>query len=63
MNSLVSSGVVEQYGCLTDIKGSYSAQFEHVSDTNLTNLPVAKSLQTFLLHETHKEVLSRGEDY
>lgn len=31
MNCLVSNGIVEQYGQLTDIKGSYSAQFEHVS--------------------------------
>ena len=47
MNCLVSNGIVEQYRPLADIKGSYSAQFEH----------------TFLLRETHKEVLSRGEDY
>lgn len=31
MNHLVSNGIVEQYRPLTDIKGSYSAQFEHVS--------------------------------
>ena len=31
MNCLVSNGIVEQYGPLTDIKGSYSAQFEHVN--------------------------------
>ncbi|KAF2230443.1 peptidase M24A, methionine aminopeptidase [Viridothelium virens] len=47
MNCLALNGIVEQYRPLTDIKGSYSAQFEH----------------TFLLRETHKEVLSRGEDY
>lgn len=47
MNHLVSNGIVEQYRPLTDIKGSYSAQFEH----------------TFLLRETEKEVLSRGDDY
>lgn len=47
MNRLISNGIVEQYRPLTDIKGSYSAQFEH----------------TFLLREKHKEVLSRGDDY
>jgi methionyl aminopeptidase len=47
MNCLVQQGVVEEYGPLMDIKGSYSAQFEH----------------TFLLRETHKEILSRGDDY
>ncbi|KAL9037811.1 MAG: hypothetical protein Q9214_005538 [Letrouitia sp. 1 TL-2023] len=29
MNCLASNGIVEQYRPLTDIKGSYSAQFEH----------------------------------
>lgn len=31
MNHLIQQGVVEEYGPLMDIKGSYSAQFEHVS--------------------------------
>ena len=31
MNCLVSNGIVEPYQPLTDIEGSYSAQFEHVS--------------------------------
>lgn len=30
MNCLVSNGILEQYRPLADIKGSYSAQFEHV---------------------------------
>ncbi|KAF3907340.1 hypothetical protein ABW20_dc0108176 [Dactylellina cionopaga] len=47
MNCLISNGIVEPYRPLMDIKGSYSAQFEH----------------TLLLRETHKEVLSRGDDY
>jgi len=47
MNHLIQNGVVEEYGPLMDIKGSYSAQFEH----------------TFLLRETHKEIFSRGDDY
>ncbi|KAK3303560.1 peptidase M24, structural domain-containing protein [Chaetomium strumarium] len=47
MNCLVANGIVEEYQPLMDIKGSYSAQFEH----------------TFLLRETHKEVFSRGDDY
>jgi methionyl aminopeptidase len=47
LNNLVSSGIVEAYPPLCDIKGSYTAQFEH----------------TFLLRPTVKEVISRGEDY
>ncbi|KAJ5601560.1 methionine aminopeptidase 2 [Penicillium lagena] len=47
MNSLESMGVVEVYPPLMDVEGSYSAQFEH----------------TFLLRETGKEVMSRGDDY
>ncbi|KAL2197887.1 peptidase M24, structural domain-containing protein [Corynascus similis CBS 632.67] len=47
MNCLVQNGIVEEYEPLMDIKGSYSAQFEH----------------TFLLRETHKEIFSRGDDY
>jgi len=47
LNSLVSSGVLEPYEPLADIKGSYSAQFEH----------------TILLRESAKEILSRGSDY
>ncbi|KAJ5448508.1 Winged helix-turn-helix transcription repressor DNA-binding [Penicillium cf. griseofulvum] len=47
INSLVSSGHVELYQPLMDVKGSYSAQFEH----------------TILLRESGKEVISRGDDY
>ncbi|EPS36624.1 hypothetical protein H072_9863 [Dactylellina haptotyla CBS 200.50] len=47
MNCLISNGIVEPYAPLADIKGSYSAQFEH----------------TLILHETQKEILSRGDDY
>ncbi len=31
LNNLVSSGIVEAYPPLCDTKGSYTAQFEHVS--------------------------------
>jgi len=31
LNNLVSSGIVEAYPPLVDKKGSYTAQFEHVS--------------------------------
>lgn len=34
MNYLVQNGVVEEYVPLMDVKGSYSAQFEHVSHCN-----------------------------
>ncbi|KAH8144537.1 uncharacterized protein LAJ45_11434 [Morchella importuna] len=47
LNNLVASGIVEAYPPLCDIKGSYTAQFEH----------------TILLRPTVKEVISRGDDY
>ncbi|QSL66346.1 hypothetical protein MERGE_000724 [Pneumocystis wakefieldiae] len=47
LNNLVSSGIVEAYPPLVDIKGCQTAQFEH----------------TILLRPTRKEVLSRGDDY
>jgi methionyl aminopeptidase len=31
MKELVSSGIIETYSPLVDVKGSYVAQFEHVS--------------------------------
>ncbi|KAL2821785.1 peptidase M24, structural domain-containing protein [Aspergillus cavernicola] len=47
MNSLVSQGIVDVYEPLLDVKGSYSAQYEH----------------TILLRESNKEIISRGDDY
>ncbi|KAL4988200.1 MetAP 2-2 [Aspergillus falconensis] len=47
MNTLVQHGIVDVYAPLIDVKGSYSAQFEH----------------TVLLRELNKEVISRGDDY
>lgn len=47
LKSLVDSGVLEPHPPLCDIRGSYTAQYEH----------------TLLLRPTCKEVLSRGEDY
>lgn len=31
LNNLVQSGIVEDYPPLVDVKGSYTAQYEHVS--------------------------------
>jgi len=41
LNSLVSNGLVKAYPPLCDIKGSYTAQFEHVScrEYHLRGLP------------------------
>lgn len=47
LNNLVQSGIVEAYPPLVDVKGSYTAQFEH----------------TILLRPNVKEVVSRGDDY
>lgn len=47
LNNLVQSGIVQDYPPLVDIKGSYTAQYEH----------------TILLRPNVKEVISRGDDY
>lgn len=47
LNNLVRAGIVQDYPPLNDVRGSYTAQYEH----------------TILLHPTRKEVVSRGEDY
>lgn len=47
LKSLCDAGVVRPYPPLCDIKGSYTAQYEH----------------TILLRPTCKEVISRGDDY
>lgn len=47
LNNLVQAGIVQDYPPLVDVKGSYTAQFEH----------------TILLRPNVKEVVSRGDDY
>jgi methionyl aminopeptidase len=47
LNNLVQSGIVQDYPPLVDVKGSYTAQYEH----------------TILLRPNVKEVVSRGDDY
>ncbi|KAL9084774.1 MAG: hypothetical protein Q9159_005059 [Coniocarpon cinnabarinum] len=47
LNELVRARIVEDYPPLCDVKGSYTAQFEH----------------TLVLRPTCKEVISRGDDY
>jgi len=47
LRQLVSAGLISQHPPLCDVKGSYTAQFEH----------------TILLRPTCKEVISRGDDY
>jgi methionyl aminopeptidase len=47
LHQLVEAGCVEKYPPLCDVKGCYTAQYEH----------------TILLKPTAKEVLSRGTDY
>lgn len=47
LKDLCDKGAVEAYPPLCDVKGSYSAQYEH----------------TIMLRPTCKEVVSRGDDY
>ena len=47
LKSICDEGLVEAYPPLCDIKGSYTAQFEH----------------SIVLRPTCKEVISRGDDY
>jgi methionyl aminopeptidase len=68
LNNLVSSGIVQDYPPLCDIKGSYTAQYEHVC---LDRLILVESMidmwltqfQTIVLRPNVKEVISRGDDY
>ncbi|KAI6230239.1 Initiation factor 2-associated protein [Aphelenchoides fujianensis] len=47
LKDLCDKGIVDAYPPLCDVKGSYTAQFEH----------------TIVLRPTCKEILSRGDDY
>ena len=47
LRNLCDVGIVQAYPPLVDIKGCYTAQYEH----------------TILLRPTCKEVLSKGDDY
>ncbi|CAH1264794.1 METAP2 [Branchiostoma lanceolatum] len=47
LKNLCDSGIVDPYPPLCDVKGCYTAQFEH----------------TIMLRPTCKEVISRGDDY
>ena len=38
MRNLIDNGIVESYAPLVDIKGSYTAQWEHVSLTAFNSL-------------------------
>ena len=63
LNNLVSAGIVEAYPPLCDIKGSHTAQFEHVSHFYYFSGSSTDEVQTILLRPTVKEVISRGDDY
>lgn len=64
MKNLIDNGIVNSYAPLVDVKGSYTAQFEHVWVLLTKHLPVADfPFQTILLHSGGKEVISRGDDY
>ncbi|ESL08400.1 methionine aminopeptidase 2 [Trypanosoma rangeli SC58] len=47
LNQLVDAGAINKYPPLCDVKGCYTAQYEH----------------TILLKPTAKEILSKGDDY
>jgi len=47
LKNLCDAGIVSPYPPLCDIRGSYTAQYEH----------------TLILRPTYKEILSRGDDY
>ena len=64
LNNLVKSGIVEDYPPLLDKKGSYTAQFEHVSNRLCTLIMInTDAHKTILLRPNVKEVISRGDDY
>lgn len=47
LKDLCDKGIVEAYPPLCDVKGCYTAQYEH----------------TLILRPTCKEIISRGDDY
>lgn len=47
MKNLCDAGIIQAYPPLCDVKGSYTAQYEH----------------TIMLRPTCKEIISRGDDY
>lgn len=47
LKQLCDAGIVNPYPPLVDVRGSYVAQYEH----------------TIVLKPSHKEVISRGDDY
>ncbi len=47
LKNLCDAGIIDPYPPLCDVKGSYTAQYEH----------------TILLKPTCKEIVSKGEDY
>ena len=47
LKNLCDAGIIDPCPPLCDVKGSYTAQYEH----------------TFLLKPTCKEIVSKGEDY
>ena len=60
----MSNGIVEAYPPLVDKKGSYTAQYEHVSLTpSVVQTAKLTNIQTILIRPTVKEVISRGDDY
>lgn len=66
LNNLVQAGIVEAYPPLCDIKGSYTAQYEHVGQPCVdysVNVMLTRPIQTILLRPNVKEVISRGDDY
>lgn len=58
MNSLVSNDLVEVYRPLMDVEGSYSAQFEHVRETNSRHF-LTNSLR--LLDNYFAGIMQRGD--
>jgi len=63
MRNLMENGIINSYAPLVDVKGSYTAQFEHVRVPHTTTFKANKHFQTILLHSGGKEVISRGDDY
>jgi methionyl aminopeptidase len=64
MRNLLNNVIMESYAPLADVKGSYTAQFEHLSLYLTLQEESGTTLdQTILLHSGGKEVISRSDDY
>jgi hypothetical protein len=58
MRNLIDNGIVESYAPLSDIKGSYTAQWEHVC-LNLFGFQILKDKTNFHARQSYCTVVGK----